>query len=165
MIFYLQISALSVVEAKRRFEFLEAVSGTMDAHLRFFKQVPQWSCDDIKGEFILEFVCCWLWIPDCFRDMSCCTRWSLSLTRSSLILIVPSQKCTVKKSVQFPQKAYFSFQKQFLKSLILVSRSCPFFLSFSFLCGWKGIFRRKIQDPIIIIPIIQHIFKKIWLTM
>ncbi|XP_011040266.1 PREDICTED: ADP-ribosylation factor GTPase-activating protein AGD1 isoform X1 [Populus euphratica] len=32
------ISALSVVEAKRRFEFLEAVSGTMDAHLRFFKQ-------------------------------------------------------------------------------------------------------------------------------
>ncbi|KAB5525214.1 hypothetical protein DKX38_022963 [Salix brachista] len=33
-----EISALSVVEAKRRFEFLEAVSGTMDAHLRFFKQ-------------------------------------------------------------------------------------------------------------------------------
>ncbi|CAK7336820.1 unnamed protein product [Dovyalis caffra] len=33
-----EISAVSVVEAKKRFEFLEAVSGTMDAHLRFFKQ-------------------------------------------------------------------------------------------------------------------------------
>ncbi|XP_015582022.2 ADP-ribosylation factor GTPase-activating protein AGD1 [Ricinus communis] len=32
------VSALSVVEAKKRFEFLEAVSGTMDAHLRYFKQ-------------------------------------------------------------------------------------------------------------------------------
>ncbi|KAL5858882.1 hypothetical protein ACOSQ4_000178 [Xanthoceras sorbifolium] len=32
------VSALSEVEAKRRFELLEAVSGTMDAHLRFFKQ-------------------------------------------------------------------------------------------------------------------------------
>lgn len=34
-----QITALSNVEAKKRFEFLEAVSGTMDAHLRYFKQV------------------------------------------------------------------------------------------------------------------------------
>lgn len=33
-----QVSALSNAEAKKRFEFLEAVSGTMDAHLRFFKQ-------------------------------------------------------------------------------------------------------------------------------
>ncbi|CAH8364219.1 unnamed protein product [Eruca vesicaria subsp. sativa] len=32
------VSALSNAEAKKRFEFLEAVSGTMDAHLRFFKQ-------------------------------------------------------------------------------------------------------------------------------
>ncbi|XP_010547791.1 PREDICTED: ADP-ribosylation factor GTPase-activating protein AGD1-like isoform X2 [Tarenaya hassleriana] len=32
------VRALSNVEAKKRFEFLEAVSGTMDAHLRFFKQ-------------------------------------------------------------------------------------------------------------------------------
>ncbi|WRX17690.1 Arf GTPase activating protein - like 4 [Theobroma cacao] len=32
------VSALSKFEAKKRFEFLEAVSGTMDAHLRFFKQ-------------------------------------------------------------------------------------------------------------------------------
>ncbi|XP_028076982.1 ADP-ribosylation factor GTPase-activating protein AGD3-like isoform X4 [Camellia sinensis] len=32
------ITALSNVEAKKRFEFLEAVSGTMDAHLRYFKQ-------------------------------------------------------------------------------------------------------------------------------
>ncbi|KAK1567439.1 hypothetical protein Q3G72_012282 [Acer saccharum] len=32
------VSTLSDVEAKKRFELLEAVSGTMDAHLRFFKQ-------------------------------------------------------------------------------------------------------------------------------
>ncbi|KAG2301154.1 hypothetical protein Bca52824_029805 [Brassica carinata] len=32
------VTALSNAEAKKRFEFLEAVSGTMDAHLRFFKQ-------------------------------------------------------------------------------------------------------------------------------
>ncbi|XP_022725757.1 ADP-ribosylation factor GTPase-activating protein AGD3-like isoform X1 [Durio zibethinus] len=32
------VTALSIVEAKTRFEFLEAVSGTMDAHLRYFKQ-------------------------------------------------------------------------------------------------------------------------------
>ncbi|XP_038693932.1 ADP-ribosylation factor GTPase-activating protein AGD3-like isoform X1 [Tripterygium wilfordii] len=32
------ITALSNVEAIKRFEFLEAVSGTMDAHLRYFKQ-------------------------------------------------------------------------------------------------------------------------------
>ncbi|KAH7653699.1 Arf-GAP with coiled-coil ANK repeat and PH domain-containing protein [Dioscorea alata] len=33
------VTAISNVEAKKRFEFLEAVSGTMDAHLRYFKQV------------------------------------------------------------------------------------------------------------------------------
>ncbi|CAI0463713.1 unnamed protein product [Linum tenue] len=33
------VTTLSNVEAKKRFEFLEAVSGTMDAHLRYFKQV------------------------------------------------------------------------------------------------------------------------------
>ena len=33
------MTALSNIEAKKRFEFLEAVSGTMDAHLRYFKQV------------------------------------------------------------------------------------------------------------------------------
>ncbi|KAI3845951.1 hypothetical protein MKX03_013636 [Papaver bracteatum] len=32
------VTALSNVEAKKRFEFLESVSGTMDAHLRYFKQ-------------------------------------------------------------------------------------------------------------------------------
>ncbi|MQL96056.1 hypothetical protein Taro_028720 [Colocasia esculenta] len=32
------ITALSNVEAKKRFEFLEAVSGTLDAHLRYFRQ-------------------------------------------------------------------------------------------------------------------------------
>ncbi|KAM7277272.1 hypothetical protein ACFE04_019138 [Oxalis oulophora] len=35
---FILVSALSDVEAKKRFEFLEAVSATMDAHLRFFKQ-------------------------------------------------------------------------------------------------------------------------------
>lgn len=35
----LQIGALSIVEAKKRFEFLEAFSGTVEAHLRYFKQV------------------------------------------------------------------------------------------------------------------------------
>ncbi|KAF6171873.1 hypothetical protein GIB67_011770, partial [Kingdonia uniflora] len=32
------VTALSNVEAKKRFELLEVVSGTMDAHLRYFKQ-------------------------------------------------------------------------------------------------------------------------------
>ncbi|KAI3455148.1 hypothetical protein Pfo_011811 [Paulownia fortunei] len=32
------VGALSAVEAKKRFEFLEAVGSTMDAHLRYFKQ-------------------------------------------------------------------------------------------------------------------------------
>ncbi|XP_044501810.1 ADP-ribosylation factor GTPase-activating protein AGD1-like isoform X2 [Mangifera indica] len=32
------VSSLSNVEAKKRFEFLEAISGTMDAHLQFFKK-------------------------------------------------------------------------------------------------------------------------------
>jgi Arf-GAP/coiled-coil/ANK repeat/PH domain-containing protein len=38
------VTALSNVEAKKRFEFLEAVSGTMDAHLRYFKQVSLLCC-------------------------------------------------------------------------------------------------------------------------
>ncbi|KAK9090009.1 hypothetical protein Sjap_023186 [Stephania japonica] len=33
-----EITALSNVEAKKRFDYLEAVSGAMDAHLRYFKQ-------------------------------------------------------------------------------------------------------------------------------
>jgi hypothetical protein len=37
--FGLQVTALSNAESKKKFEFLEAVSGTMDAHLRYFKQV------------------------------------------------------------------------------------------------------------------------------
>ncbi|KAM1025470.1 hypothetical protein TB2_038013 [Malus domestica] len=32
------VAVLSDIEAKKRFEFLEAVSGVMDAHLRYFKQ-------------------------------------------------------------------------------------------------------------------------------
>uniref|UniRef100_A0A0D6R6P5 ADP-ribosylation factor GTPase-activating protein AGD3 n=1 Tax=Araucaria cunninghamii TaxID=56994 RepID=A0A0D6R6P5_ARACU len=32
------VSTLSNIEAKKKYEFLEAVSGTMDAHLRYFKQ-------------------------------------------------------------------------------------------------------------------------------
>ena len=34
-----QVGALSTVEAKKRFEFLDAVGSAMDAHLRYFKQV------------------------------------------------------------------------------------------------------------------------------
>jgi hypothetical protein len=34
-----QVTSLSHVEAKKRYEFLEAVSATMDSHLRYFKQV------------------------------------------------------------------------------------------------------------------------------
>ena len=34
-----QVTALSNIEAKKKFEFLESVSGMMDAHLRYFKQV------------------------------------------------------------------------------------------------------------------------------
>ena len=37
--FYIELNTLCNVEAKKRFEFLEAVSGMMDAHLRYFKQV------------------------------------------------------------------------------------------------------------------------------
>lgn len=35
----IQFGALTSVEAKKKFEFLEAVTATMDAHLRYFKQV------------------------------------------------------------------------------------------------------------------------------
>ena len=34
-----QVTSLSHIESKKRFEFLEAVSATMDSHLRYFKQV------------------------------------------------------------------------------------------------------------------------------
>lgn len=37
-----QVGALSTVEAKKRFEFLDAVGSAMDAHLRYFKQVLLW---------------------------------------------------------------------------------------------------------------------------
>lgn len=33
------MTSLSNVEAKKRFELLEAVSASMDAHIRYFKQV------------------------------------------------------------------------------------------------------------------------------
>lgn len=42
----IQVTALSNVEAKKRFEFLEAVSETMASHLRYFKQVElKWLTD------------------------------------------------------------------------------------------------------------------------
>ena len=37
----LQMTALTNSEAKKKFEFLETVNGTMDAHLRYFKQVTK----------------------------------------------------------------------------------------------------------------------------
>lgn len=57
------MTALSNVEAKKRFEFLEAVSGTMDAHLRYFKQVSHMAeifspCDVfISNMLILDLSC------------------------------------------------------------------------------------------------------------
>ncbi|KAK7256589.1 hypothetical protein RIF29_30043 [Crotalaria pallida] len=40
------VSALNNIEAKKGFEFIESVSGIMDAHLRYFQQgkhVPEWA--------------------------------------------------------------------------------------------------------------------------
>ncbi|KAL6182692.1 hypothetical protein ACLB2K_044105 [Fragaria x ananassa] len=57
-------TALSEIEAKKKFEFHEAVSGVMDAHLRYFKQVLDYaqqtreSCNEeqtILNERILEY--------------------------------------------------------------------------------------------------------------
>lgn len=73
------MSALSNVEAKKRFEFLEAVSGTMDAHLRYFKQVwieRQVFCPSHAFSLVYRpqsfFMC---------RDTSCCIKWSPILIR------------------------------------------------------------------------------------
>ncbi|KAK7317686.1 hypothetical protein RJT34_02120 [Clitoria ternatea] len=46
------VTALSTVEAKKRFEFLEAVDGTMDAHLRYLKQIDRdsrWALSGSNG--------------------------------------------------------------------------------------------------------------------
>jgi Arf-GAP/coiled-coil/ANK repeat/PH domain-containing protein len=43
------MTALSNIEAKKKFEFLEAVSGSMDAHLRYFKQVNIWLLHGSSG--------------------------------------------------------------------------------------------------------------------
>ncbi|KAM7266617.1 hypothetical protein ACFE04_004514 [Oxalis oulophora] len=48
------VTALSNVEAKKRFEFLEAVSGTMDAHLRYFKQALSERMQDYKRQIDRE---------------------------------------------------------------------------------------------------------------
>ena len=45
------MTALSNIEAKKKFEFLEAVSGSMDAHLRYFKQVNISTCVYITHMF------------------------------------------------------------------------------------------------------------------
>ena len=77
--FYFQVTALSNVEAKKRFEFLEAVSGTMDAHLRYFKQV-NWKPGFLSFSHALSLVC---WPSTFFmcRVMSCCIKWSHILIR------------------------------------------------------------------------------------
>lgn len=74
---FVQVTALSTVEAKKRFEFLEAVSGTMDAHLRYFKQVGIFvklffSYNLFQLAQVQFFTC---------RGTSCCTKWSRILTR------------------------------------------------------------------------------------
>ena len=68
-----QVTALSNVEAKKRFEFLEAVSGTMDAHLRYFKQVSHCVCLMFDG--MVSELSKFLFPVPC-RDMSFCIRWS-----------------------------------------------------------------------------------------
>lgn len=42
--FHCQVTALSNIEAKKRYELLEAVTGIMEAHLRYFKQVIHLLC-------------------------------------------------------------------------------------------------------------------------
>ena len=76
--YYFQVTALSNIEAKKRYELLEAVSGTMDAHLRYFKQVMNMMV------FYLIFHHIYKWLDSfCghFRDMSYCIRWSHISTR------------------------------------------------------------------------------------
>ncbi|XP_056687023.1 ADP-ribosylation factor GTPase-activating protein AGD3 isoform X2 [Spinacia oleracea] len=48
------VTTLSNIEAKKRFEFLEAVSGTMDAHLRYFKQIKAGDTKDYREETALD---------------------------------------------------------------------------------------------------------------
>lgn len=52
----IQVGALSVVEAKKRFELLEAVGSAMDAHLHYFKQVFGFK-NNILLKFFLKFYC------------------------------------------------------------------------------------------------------------
>lgn len=81
----MQVTALSTVEAKKRFEFLEAVSGTMDAHLRYFKQVDNGSHsrEFLPFSYVMTDLCLSLifsFVATC-RGMSCCTKWSHTLIR------------------------------------------------------------------------------------
>nr|GEV52337.1 ADP-ribosylation factor GTPase-activating protein AGD3 [Tanacetum cinerariifolium] len=55
------VTTLPNVEGKKRLEFLEAVSGTMDAHLRYFKQVKSYCCVMLHCVFVSSisesFIC------------------------------------------------------------------------------------------------------------
>jgi hypothetical protein len=70
----IQVTTLSNIEAKKRFEFLEAVSGTMDAHLRYFKQVHHCDCFHIDISIMYKFNSSSI----CYfgRDTNCYIRWS-----------------------------------------------------------------------------------------
>ena len=86
MFYYVQVSALSKFEAKKRFEFLEAVSGMMDAQLRFFKQVWNMSYDDNSSFcYMYLFSMSNFWTLVLCRDMNSYIRWNPSLTRFVIV--------------------------------------------------------------------------------
>jgi hypothetical protein len=71
---HIQMMALSNIEAKKRFEFLEAVSGTMDAHLRYFKQVQH--CDRFHIDISIMYIFNSSTICYFGRDTNYYIRWS-----------------------------------------------------------------------------------------
>lgn len=82
------MTALSNVEAKKRFEFLEAVSGTMDAHLRYFKQVCHMS-GLLYSLYIFYRRCTYTESFHMYsRVMSYCIRWSHTLIRFANIFFL-----------------------------------------------------------------------------
>jgi Arf-GAP/coiled-coil/ANK repeat/PH domain-containing protein len=51
------VHALSNIEAKKKYEFLESISAVMDAHLRYFKQA--WSLYNS-----IDYYCLVYWVLD-----------------------------------------------------------------------------------------------------
>lgn len=75
-----QVNALTNIEAKKKFEFLESFSAIMDAHLRYFKLVSFFFlviCNNFS--FILYSM--WQIYLHMFRGMTYWAKWSLLFTR------------------------------------------------------------------------------------